>query len=443
MTHEEAREWLLDLAYGELETDDRKQVEAHVAGCAECAAELTVLMHTRAAAGRLSEPDLPGRREEIVEAARRAVATPAPIRRSSWARPAAAMAVAALVLVVGGVTFRWFDESPRREAAGSQVVGIGPAESRKVTESAPAEPPAAAPVAPPRPIAEAPVVAVAPAMKPAPARKAPDPAPSAEPASPAAGAVASRAMADSKAKEAAPPTSGTTVAFSSLDLRTGAPFRVNPAGCATRYAPFSTFKIPSSLIALETGVVASPDDRWPWDAKKYPPPSPSPGPDYVHAWSQDQTLRTALPKSIVWFFREVANKVGEPRMKQWLATFDYGNQDVSGGLDRFWLGSSLRISPDEQVAFLARLQRGQLPVSRKNLDLVQEILTQETGRGWRLVAKTGSSATGEGWLVGWVESPGGGCAFALHLEAMSYEEMARVRPGMARDLLRQAGCFPP
>ncbi len=218
---------------------------------------------------------------------------------------------------------------------------------------------------------------------------------------------------------------------------------MNPAGCATRYAPFSTFKIPSSLIALETGVVASPDDRWPWDAKKYPPPSPSPGPDYVRAWSQDQTLRTALPKSIVWFFREVATKVGEPRMKQWLATFDYGNQDVSGGLDRFWLGSSLRISPDEQVAFLARLQRGQLPVARKNLDLVQEILTQETGRGWRLVAKTGSSATGEGWLVGWVESPGGGCAFALHLETSSYEEMARVRPGLARDFLRQAGCFPP
>jgi beta-lactamase class D len=464
MTHEEAREWLLDLAYGELETDDRKQVEAHVASCAECAAELTVLMHTRAAAGRLSEPDLPGRRDELVEAARRAVAKPVPIRRSSWARPAAAMAVAALVLIVGGVTFRWFDGSPRREAAGNQVVAIGPAESRKVNEAVPAEPPAAPPAAakaaapktaPLRPIPEAPLVAAAPSMKPAPA---PAAAPASPAASPTAGAVASRELADSKAEslaaapagaraarsmEASPFPPGTSGAFSSLDLRTGAPFRVNPAGCATRHSPFSTFKIPSSLIALETGVVASPDERWPWDPRKYPPPDPSPGPDYVRAWSQDQTLRTALPKSIVWFFREVANRVGDARMKQWLATFDYGNQDVSGGLDRFWLGSSLRISPDEQVAFLAKLERGQLPVSRKNLDLVQEILTQETGRGWRLVAKTGSSATGEGWLVGWVESPGGGCAFALHLEASSYEEMARIRPGLARDFLRQAGCFPP
>jgi len=129
-------------------------------------------------------------------------------------------------------------------------------------------------------------------------------------------------------------------------------------------------------------------------------------------------------------------------MKQWLATFEYGNQDVSGGLDRFWLGRSLRISPDEQVEFLARLQRGKFPVARRNLELVKEVLTQESGAGYRLIAKTGSSSDGEGWLVGWVESPGGGCAFALHLNAPSYEEMARVRSGLAREFLRQAGCIP-
>ena len=257
-------------------------------------------------------------------------------------------------------------------------------------------------------------------------------------------AAAPAAARAARSKEASPFPPGTSGAFSSLDLRTGTPFRVNPAGCATRYAPFSTFKIPSSLIALETGVVANPDDSWAWDPKKYPPPDPLPGPDYVRAWSQDQTLRTALPKSIVWFFREVATKVGEPRMKKWLATFDYGNQDVSGGLDRFWLGSSLRISPDEQAAFLVEAPARAAPGGeRRTSTSCRSILTQETGRGWRLVAKTGSSATGEGWLVGWVESPGGGCAFALHLEASSYEEMARVRPGLARDFLRQAGCFPP
>jgi beta-lactamase class D len=195
---------------------------------------------------------------------------------------------------------------------------------------------------------------------------------------------------------------------------------VNPEGCATRFAPFSIFEIPASLIGLETGVVNEPD----------------------RAWQQDQTLRTALSRSIGWYFSEVAIRVGEPRMKQWLATFDYGNQDVSGGLDRFWLGGSLRISPDEQVEFLARLQREEFGVAKRNLDLVKEVLAQESSAGTRMIAKTGSSSDGEGWLVGWVESGGGGCVFALHLNSSSLEDMVRVRAGLARDFLRRAGCIP-
>ena len=80
-------------------------------------------------------------------------------------------------------------------------------------------------------------------------------------------------------------------------------------------------------------------------------------------------------------------------------------------------------------------------MARKNLDLLKEVLTQELEPGYRLIAKTGSSSDGEGWLVGWVESPAGTCAFALHLKTSSYEDMARIRPGLARDLLRQAGCL--
>ena len=410
MTHEEAREMLLDLAYGELEPAERAAVQQHVSGCAGCAAELESMARTRGAAGLLPDPGPPGGREELIEAARKAVTRPAP-RRRSWARPAAWMATAAVVLAVGGVTLRWLDESPRREDGAGQVVAAAPAASeappaRAVPEAAPK----AVPKRPPPP----PEVSAA-------------PAPPAAPAGAVAGALASRERAaEAKAEEPAaaakarPGTAGekpafppgVTGAFASLDLRSGAWFRVNAGGCATRHSPFSTFKIPSSLIGLETGVV-----------------------------KEDQGLRTALAGSIVPYFREVATRVGELRMKRWLATFDYGNQDLSGGLDRFWLGSSLRISPDEQVTFLAKLERGQFPVARKNLDLVKEVLTQELDAGYRLVAKTGSSPDGEGWLVGWVESPAGACSFALHLKARSYEDMARIRPGLARDFLRQAGCI--
>jgi len=386
MTHEEAREMLLDLAYGELEPAGRAAVLQHVSGCAGCAAELESMIRTRAAAGLLPDPDAPGGREELIEAARKAMARSVS-RGRSWARPAAWMAAAAVVLVVGGVTLRWLDETPRREVGADRVVAAAPA----------------APEAPP-----APALPAAPAGAGADALASRERAAEAKADAPAAAAKA-RPAAASEAPGFPP---GVTGAFASLDLRSGAWFRVNPDGCTTRHSPFSTFKIPSSLIGLETGVV-----------------------------KEDQGLRAALAGSIVPYFRELATRVGEPRMKRWLATFDYGNQDLSGGLDRFWLGSTLRISPDEQVTFLATLVRGQFPVARKNLDLVKEVLTQELEPGYRLIAKTGSSPDGEGWLVGWVESPAGTCAFALHLKTSSYEDMARIRPGLARDLLRQAGCL--
>ena len=445
MTHEEARELLLDLSYGELEPALRRQVEAHVSACTECEAELEALASTRAAARLLREPGPPGGREELVEAARRAAARHSLAGRRSWARPAAWMAAAAVVLVVGGVTMRLLDGGPRRGGDPGPVVASAPAGRTEKAEAAPASPPTR-PEAPPAKPSAAPPGALASreaadSLERAAKRSRQDaPAPAAEASGAGSAAIAGARPREAKDSADFPP--GTSGSFVSLDLRSGEHFRVNAAGCATRHSPYSTFKIPSSLIGLETGVVVDPDERWRWDAARYPPPSPAPGGDHLRAWQQDQNLRTALPRSIVWYFREVANRVGEPRMKQWLATFGYGNQDVSGGLDRFWLGSSLRISPDEQAEFLAKLQRGRFPVSRRNLDLVRELLTQETGPGFRLIAKTGSSPDGEGWLVGWVETPGGGCTFALHLAAPSYEEMARIRPGLAREFLRRAGCTP-
>jgi beta-lactamase class D len=229
--------------------------------------------------------------------------------------------------------------------------------------------------------------------------------------------------------------------FVSLDLKSGRYFRVNPEGCKARFAPYSTFKIPNSLIGLETGVISDPDTKWHWDAEKYPVPRPGPSGEYAKTWQQDLSMRTALENSIVWYYREVATKIGEQRMQQWLKVLDYGNQDISGGLDRFWLDSSLRISPEEQVRFVTKLQRGEVPIAKKHLDVVKDVLTLEKTSEYRWIGKTGSSAFGEGWLVGWVESAGSACSYALHMNADSYGDMAKARLRIAKELLRNAGCL--
>lgn len=150
------------------------------------------------------------------------------------------------------------------------------------------------------------------------------------------------------------------------DVSAGTTVRHDPESAAPT-APCSTFEIPNSVIGLETGVLADASTLFRWDGQRRE----------VAAWNRDHDLRSAIRDSVVWYYQELARRVGSERMRQWLGMLRYGNQDISGGLDHFWLGSSLRISPDEQVAFLERLLTERLPVSPRTLAIVKEILVQE------------------------------------------------------------------
>jgi beta-lactamase class D/beta-lactamase class D OXA-10 len=103
-----------------------------------------------------------------------------------------------------------------------------------------------------------------------------------------------------------------------------------------------------------------------------------------------------LKYSAVWYYRELALKVGELRMKKYVNAFNYGNKAVSGRVDNFWLNDVLSISADEQVEFLKTLYSGRLPVSKRSIEIVKEIFVFERGPGYTLSAKTGGGPIREG-----------------------------------------------
>ena len=82
----------------------------------------------------------------------------------------------------------------------------------------------------------------------------------------------------------------------------------------------------------------------------------------------------------MWYFQHVARVLGPEREQAYLDRLEYGNRDASSGLDSFWLGGSLRISPDEQEAFLVHLYRDALPVSEGAMQTVRSILRSTAGR---------------------------------------------------------------
>ncbi|HEX2163843.1 MAG TPA: penicillin-binding transpeptidase domain-containing protein, partial [Thermoanaerobaculia bacterium] len=163
------------------------------------------------------------------------------------------------------------------------------------------------------------------------------------------------------------------------------------------------------------------------------------------AWDEDQDLPKALRRSTVWYFQELARRVGIEEMQRQVDRLDYGNGDLSAGVDRFWLGESLLLSADEQVRFLRRLHAGEFGFPAEHVALLREGLRQEDHP--TVYAKTGACPIGGtdewvGWWVGWVERPDGPAFFALNLTGDGYEEIAAPRLPLAKAVLAEMGLLP-
>jgi beta-lactamase class D len=232
--------------------------------------------------------------------------------------------------------------------------------------------------------------------------------------------------------------------FVVLHAASGEIMRYNPARARMRFIPASTYKIPNSLIALETGVATGPDHRIPWDST-----APRDSGFWASVWSQDHTLRSAMRHSVYWYYQALARQIGAERMQRYLDRFGYGNRNMGGGLDRFWLHGELRISPDEQIRFLARMYRGELGLSERSTQVVKDLLVLEETPAYRLSGKTGTAdvtPTRElAWLVGYVEHGGEVWFYALNMEGEQVWEQwgsSTARLALVRDLLQDLGVLP-
>lgn len=231
----------------------------------------------------------------------------------------------------------------------------------------------------------------------------------------------------------------TTGAFVLSDLKNIQNIRYNTERCNQRFSPESTFKIPNSLIALETGVIKDENVITTYDKEKHPKEAWWPT-----TWTQDHNLSTAIKNSVVWYYQEIAKQVGKDKYNKYLKQFQYGNEDVSGAIDQFWLSSSLKISPNEEVEFLKRFYKGELPVSKRTTDIVKDILIMEKTDDYKLSGKTGLSSQQDdgkrlGWFVGYLEKKDNVYFFATNLEDTSREALIPKRVEITKQILRELG----
>ena len=214
------------------------------------------------------------------------------------------------------------------------------------------------------------------------------------------------------------------------------------------YLPASTFKLFNALVALDSGAVKDEYEVIRWDGVLRGPNDLP-----LAEWNRDNSLASGMRYSTVWFYQEVARRAGEPRMQQWIDKVGYGNRDIGGGIDQFWLSGKLRISAEQQIDFLRALADDKLPFSPRAQETVRRISITESTPTYVLHAKTGwgsgaaqngaigKPATALGWYVGWVESHGRRWFFALNMDIHSAAD-APKRIAIAKQLLAELGALP-
>lgn len=210
----------------------------------------------------------------------------------------------------------------------------------------------------------------------------------------------------------------------------------------TPLSPASTFKPMLALIGLETGVLKSADEIVPWNGKPYPDRP---------AWRRDMALREAMRTSSESYFGVLAERIGRERLAAWVQRVGYGNGRIGSTPAMVWHDGVLTVTARQQLAFVDRLRRGDLPFSAKTIDAVKTAMRDDDANGARIYGKTGThrdgDRTGNAWWIGWVESPKGHASFALGIDLTSTDDRAmRIaldkRIALGKRLLRDAGALP-
>lgn len=192
----------------------------------------------------------------------------------------------------------------------------------------------------------------------------------------------------------------------------------------TRRSPCSTFKIISSLIALEDGIIIPEDSTRIWSGERF----------WNEDWNKDIDFEEAFRTSCVWYYRQVIDEIGKDRMQKGLKELQYGNCDISDwegrwntnnnnrALTGFWIESSLMISPKEQVEVMERIFGDHSDYSEETQNKLKQVMlvSEQERTDIAIYGKTGmGKADGivvDAWFTGFAESTEGNLYFCVHLD---------------------------
>jgi beta-lactamase class D len=216
-----------------------------------------------------------------------------------------------------------------------------------------------------------------------------------------------------------------TIIISSLDGKKE--YIYNEQRAQKRFSPASTFKILNTLISLQEKAVQDEKEIIKWDKKD----------KHFDSWNKDHSIQTAFPVSCVWFYQELAKRIGIKKYQNYLNKINYGNKQIGKELTSFWLDGELQISAKEQIEFLKKVYQNQLSFEKKHMDVLKKIMIIQENEKHIIHVKTGwASKSHIGWYVGYMETKDDVLFFATNIDMKKLKE-AKYRKTITMQALKR------
>ena len=216
-----------------------------------------------------------------------------------------------------------------------------------------------------------------------------------------------------------------TILISSLDG--SKEYVYNKARLTQRFSPASTFKIACTLIALQEKVVKDENTLIKLDGvdKEFP------------VWNQDHSIKTAFPASCVWYYQELAKKIGLDNFKKYIKAMKYGNELVGDDLTHFWIDGELKISAQEQIDFLKKVYLNDLSFDKKNIQILKKVMLSNKTDKYEIYSKTAWARKSKiAWFIGYIKTKKDVLFFAMNIDMSKIKE-ARLRRLISIEALKK------
>ena len=204
-----------------------------------------------------------------------------------------------------------------------------------------------------------------------------------------------------------------------------------------RISPNSTYKIYDALFGLEEGIISPDDSFMSWNGINYP----------FETWNMDQNLSSAMSSSVNWYFQKIDEQLGLPVIQSYIRKIRYGNESLSSNLSSYWMQSTLKISPIEQVELLTKLYHNSFDFTPENVNAVKDSICLYSSKKFfaknkNFYGKTGTGRVDDqdvnGWFLGYFETNSNTYFFATNIQGdtnASGSRAAEITQAVLSDLV--------